>query len=251
MMSILLDLYLSSRPSSLRSSGVVGSSFHVLILRANPEFDPAENKKFRATAKSIQTASHDNDATRVRKRAIEPPRLPRPAHEQQNINSFSHAVLLVAAPRENDCLVAARKPANPRQGPEIQLETAQSNEMLRTDPVAAEPLQQRHNVFTHGLLLGEGSTGNVVQATPDKPANAPPNMQHTPRDEVFQSDNVLNEVEMELIWLGEESMYCLVCPDFEYDYVYGYASPTLKAELRKLSRDVQSEAEILKHIVRM
>jgi hypothetical protein len=96
--------------------------------------------------------SLDNDDTRVRKRAVEPPRLPRPAHEQQNINSLSHAVLLVAAPRENDCLVAARRPANPRQGAEIQLETAQSNEMLRTDPVAAEPPQQRHEELSAPLV---------------------------------------------------------------------------------------------------
>jgi hypothetical protein len=73
-------------------------------------------------------------------------------------------------------------------------------------------------------------------------------MQQTPRDAFFQSNNVLNEVEMELIWLGEESMYCLVCPEFQYYYVYEYASPALKAELRKLSRDVQSEAEILKQV---
>jgi hypothetical protein len=56
---------------------------------------------------------------------------------------------------------------------------------------------------------------------------------------------------MELIWLGEESMYCLVCPEFQFDFIYEYASPTLKVELRKLSRDDQSEVERLKQIVRM
>ncbi len=76
-------------------------------------------------------------------------------------------------------------------------------------------------------------------------------MQQTPTDEVFQSDNVLNEVELELDWLGEESMYCLSCSEFEFDFIYEYASPTLKVELRKLSRDDQSEADKLKLIVRM
>jgi hypothetical protein len=113
--------------------------------------------------------------------------------------------------------------------------------------VAAELLRQRQNV----LLLGDGSAGNVVQATPHKPANAPPNMQQTPRDEVFQSNNVLNKVEMELIWLGEEIMYCLVCPEFQFDFIYEYASPALKVELRKFSRDDQSETEKLTQIVRM
>jgi hypothetical protein len=34
-------------------------------------------------------------------------------------------------------------------------------------------------------------------------------MHQMPQDEVFQSDNVLSEVELELIWAGEERMYCL------------------------------------------
>jgi hypothetical protein len=82
--------------------------------------------------------------------------------------------------------------------------------------VAAELLQQRHTFFTHALLLGGVSTENGVQATPVKPANAPQDMQQTPQDEVFQSDNVLNTVKLESIWLGEESMYCLLCPEFQF-----------------------------------
>jgi hypothetical protein len=198
-----------------------------------------------------EKTSLDKDATRVRERAVGPPRLPRPAHEQKSINSLSHTILLVADPLENDRLVAAKKPTNTRQGAEIQLETAQSNEMLRTDPVAAEPLQQKHHASTHALLLGDGSTGSVVQVTSHKPANAAPDMQKTPQDEVFQSDDVLNKLEMELIWLGEESMYCLACPEFQFDFIYEYASPALKVELRKLSRDDQSETEKLKQVVRM
>jgi hypothetical protein len=50
---------------------------------------------------------------------------------------------------------------------------------------------------------------------------------------------------MELIWLGEESLYCLVCPEFEFDFILGY-----EVELRKLSRDDQSETGQLKQIVR-
>jgi hypothetical protein len=65
------------------------------------------------------------------------------------------------------------------------------------------------------------------------------------------TDDILNEVEMELIWLGEESMYCLVCPEFQFDFIYEHASPALKVELRKLSRDDQSETGKLKQIVRM
>jgi hypothetical protein len=63
--------------------------------------------------------------------------------------------------------------------------------MHRANAVAAEPLQQRHNVFAHALLIGDGSTGNGVQTTPTEPANAPPDMQQTPPYEVFRSDNAL------------------------------------------------------------
>jgi hypothetical protein len=117
--------------------------------------------------------------------------------------------------------------------------------MFRANPVAAEPLQQRHNLFTHALLLGDGSTGNEngVEATPDEPVDAPQEMHQTPQDKVFQSDIILNEVELELIWLGEESMYCLSCREFQFDFIYEYASAALKVELRKLSRDDQSEQD--------
>jgi hypothetical protein len=177
-----------------------------------------------------------------------------PAGDSVDVNTRKDALVQAKLPgpaHQPDFLVATKKPANSRQGAESQPETAPSNEILRVNPVAAEPSQQRHNVFTDALLLGDGSTGNGIQAISDKPANAPLDTQQTPPDEVFQSDNVLNEVEMELIWLGEESMYCSSCPDFQFQFIYEYASPALKVELRKLSRDEQSEAEKLKQIVRM
>jgi hypothetical protein len=119
--------------------------------------------------------------------------------------------------------------------------------------VAVEPRKQKqkHNLVTHDLLLGDGSSRKYVHASSEAPANDPPDMQQTSPDEVFQSDNVLNEVELELNWLGEESMYCLSCATFQFDFIYEYASPALKVELRKLSRDDMSETEKLKHIVRM
>jgi hypothetical protein len=162
-------------------------------------------------------------------------KLPQSAHQQKNINSFGHGIV-VAGPSENSFLVAAKKPADSRQGANVQMETASSNEILLANAMTAEPLQPAEN---------------SVQTTPDKPANAQLDIQQTPPDEVFQSDNVLNEVELELSWLGEESMYCLSCPTFQFDFIYEYASLALKLELRKLSRNDQSETEKLKQIVRM
>jgi hypothetical protein len=163
------------------------------------------------------------------------------------MNSFSHA-LFVAGPPENDFLGPAKKPAKSRRGAESQLEKAPSIEMFRAKPVAVEPLQQKYHVST-AFLLGDGSTWNGVQTTSTEPANAPPDTQQTPPVEVFQSDTLLNAVEMELIWLGEESMYCLVCPEFQFDFIYEYASPVLKAGTAQALPDDQSEAVKLKQIV--
>jgi hypothetical protein len=130
----------------------------------------------------------DDDVTSARERAVESIGIKQPYGVK-----MPSTALLVAGPPENNFSVAAKKPANSRQGAESQPETALSNEiLLRTNPVApAEPLQQSHN-----NMLGDGSTTNSVQAaTPDKPTSAAPQdmMQPTPRNEVFQSDNVLRE----------------------------------------------------------
>jgi hypothetical protein len=204
----------------------------------------------RQAAKSLSpdnsAPAGDNRESDTRK-DVSQTKLPGQVQQKKSINPFSHALLAAGSP-ENDFLVAAKMPANSRQDTQSQLETAPCHEMLRANPVAAEPLPQRHSLFAHDLLLGDGSTGNGAQAAPDKPVNAPQDMQ---QDEFFQSDNVLNEVELELNWLGEESMYCLSCPEFQFDFIYEYASPALKVELRKLSRDDQSATEKLKQIVRM
>jgi hypothetical protein len=57
-------------------------------------------------------------------------------------------------------------------------------------------------------------------------------------------DNVLNEVGLELIWLGEESVYCLACPGFQFEFIYEYASPALKEDLRYRDESVRPSAVI-------
>jgi hypothetical protein len=44
-------------------------------------------------------------------------------------------------------------------------------------------------------------------------------------------------------------MYCLVCSEFNFDFIYKYASPALKSGTSY--RDDQSETEKLERIVRM
>jgi hypothetical protein len=120
-----------------------------------------------------------------------------------------------AEPSENGFLVAAKMPVNSRQATESQLETAPSKKRLQANTMVAELPQQRIDVFNHALLLEDEPAGNGAPATQDKPANTSQDMQQTLQDELFQSDNVLNEVELELVWLGEESMYCLSRSEFQ------------------------------------
>jgi hypothetical protein len=59
---------------------------------------------------------------------------------------------------------------------------------------------------------------NRERCSADKVAKALEDRHQTPQDEIFQSDNVLKEVESELIWLGEERLYCLSCPEFNLTF---------------------------------
>ena len=53
-----------------------------------------------------------------------------------------------------------------------------------------------------------------------KPLRCSNQMQQPSPDEEFQLDKVLDEVEMELIWLGEESAYSFSCPECQFDFIY-------------------------------
>jgi hypothetical protein len=108
-------------------------------------------------------------------------------------------------------------------------------------------------IFTHALLLGAGETS--LPDTPNRPRAAPANYSPErtriiPKDPIFTKDKILNAMEMEVLWLGVESMFCLSADEFQFDFIYEYASEALKVEIRKLNRMASGE-EKLKQIVRM
>jgi hypothetical protein len=74
--------------------------------------------------------------------------------------------------------------------------------------VTAERLQQRHD-FIYALLLGERLTRNGVQATPGKQMPYKTRSRHL-KIEYFGLTPCSIDVELELIWLGEESV-CTTC----------------------------------------
>jgi hypothetical protein len=109
-----------------------------------------------------------------------------------------------------------------------------------TKPGSRATPRQGARCGTNALCLKMDQPGTVFeplqtnQQMTNKLCNRPP-------DGVFQSDNAtLNEV-VELIWL-EEGMYCLSCPEFQFDFIYRNASPAL-VELRKLSLKMTREGQ--------
>ena len=44
---------------------------------------------------------------------------------------------------------------------------------------------------------------------------------------------VLSEMELELAWLAEESLYCLRCPSWDWTFIWMHASPRLRSMLRR------------------
>lgn len=62
--------------------------------------------------------------------------------------------------------------------------------------------------------------------------------QHSPDT---QTDGVLSSIEMEYVWLCEESLHCLEGNDVCWSFIYEHASFALRAELRKGTNMVRSE----------
>jgi hypothetical protein len=133
---------------------------------------------------------------------------------------------------ESYFLVAENKPANSRQGAEYQLETASSDEILKANSVAAEPLQHRNSVYSI----------QTNQQTPHWTGSRRLKMKSFSRTTYSRG-----RIGTGLIGLREESMHCLPCSEFYF--IYEYPSPALTVVLRTLSRDDQSEVENLKQIV--
>ena len=70
-----------------------------------------------------------------------------------------------------------------------------------------------------------------------------------PEDPLFRTDPVLNEVEMELLYLGEESMHCVMSDEYSFDFIWTYASPSLRIKLRDLNHD-DSQETLISRVVR-
>ncbi|GKY92184.1 hypothetical protein MPSEU_000189700 [Mayamaea pseudoterrestris] len=71
-----------------------------------------------------------------------------------------------------------------------------------------------------------------------------------PEDPFFNSDDTLNSMEMQLLWLGEESMFCLGALEFDFCFIYWYATEDLRVAIRMLQWDTMTEAEKINSIIR-
>jgi hypothetical protein len=135
------------KPQKFRRLEAADARFHEMDLNGSPP-------KLAASLYSDRQAAKSTSQLRTLERTHYG-RKCRGAHQQKSVNVAAHALLDAGSP-ENGFLVAAKKPANSRQGAISQFETAPSNEILRANTVAAEPLQLRHNLFTSPSCLEMG-----------------------------------------------------------------------------------------------
>lgn len=108
----------------------------------------------------------------------------------------------------------------------------------------------RHSPSRTPNNTATATTTNNSSRKVNVPSNSPDLfVTSIPEDPLVRSDSILNSVELELAWLCEESMYCCGCTDMQWDFIYQYASETLKMQLRKYSQWEQSK--LLQSIIRM
>lgn len=132
-----------------------------------------------------------------------------------------------------------------------------------------------HPIFRHALLLGGGQpfAGKPVSMNINRSAEqkAPrQSLKHrqdslreteleietegacfdVPEDPIFSEDSILRPNELQLLWLGEESMYCTGKPEFQFAFIFFYATASLKVEIRKLDPN-GSESDKIRKIVEM
>jgi hypothetical protein len=68
-------------------------------------------------------------------------------------------------------------------------------------------------------------------------------------DPLFRDDPVLSSIELELAWLGEESMHSMVAPCFQFNFVWEYASEGLRVELRKVNAGDKTDGQWYTQVV--
>lgn len=101
--------------------------------------------------------------------------------------------------------------------------------------------------FVHTLLGEEASNESFnrpANALEDTEAGQDTYSADMSDELLFQSDHILNPLEMEVIWLGEESKHCMNRSEIDFEFVYEYASPSLRMELRKLDDNDSQEAKL-------
>ena len=143
----------------------------------------------------------------------------------------------VSTTEQRGAHVSTATASSPAQGPSIQ--------------------KKKRPSFRHALMLSDsGDLSNAVGSSPKeaRPDTPPP----PPGDPIFRNDPILTAQEMEVLWLGVESVYCDPdpnCSTFQWGFIWEHASESLRIELRKLSSlgddMAKDEEQRLRALVRM
>lgn len=131
-----------------------------------------------------------------------------------------------------------------RPSPQKRASAATGSAHAKTPPVFL-----RHDLFQ----LNDNEKKKSAPSGKPKQSNTPEEHARTyilPKrdDPIFKKDPILTEMELELLWLGVESIYCDPDPDqrlIQWDFVWEHASPRLRIELRKLPDTSQDDDPVM------
>lgn len=139
----------------------------------------------------------------------------------------------------------ATSPIHPNASPRP---TAAVNRSVQSNPPSMKlkppppPPHPTKKPFKHALFSHHPPTSSSATTSTSKTTTP------VPHDPLFAQDPLLNAQEMEVIYLGVESMYCLRVDDFDWGFVYEHASEALRVELRQdtaLSHLVRLDTELI------
>ena len=151
--------------------------------------------------------------------------------------------------------ISTKNPGKPLAVRYDQVETAsEETEIYQYKSPFTQQLSPGSAGLTHSLFSNNNSSndtgGSLLSPfSSDQPLASPEIQEWYPRD---PDEFILNSIEIELAWLGEESIHCLRSgPHFQWDFIWHYASPLLRAEMRKLEYPGETSEHKLRRIVRL
>jgi hypothetical protein len=228
-----VELHSTKLPVDARNSPVAqsvvnqaGNFFHVLLGNQQPRDDLASqpvqaHKKIGSVAKELPHVQLLPDAGTCGEIST------KLAHDLLKNNSQAHGD---GAPEigQQDARAGPASVANTSSTETLFLE---NNHVLMN---LEKPSRMDQHKFSHALFAKQNVQSVSETPNVESSGESYENVVWIPND---PKEIILKNTEVELAWLCEESMYCLNREEISWEFVWEYASPALKVEMRKLQSD--------------